>query len=295
MKNKLTVFIIFILLLLNSLVWGYYFLLNSNLSKTFLHKDILDNKKLSILFFEADNFKTKSFDLCNTAILRTPCKRIVLIDPNYRTLNEIFNYLKENKINAIDKIIITGSSYGHVSGILAILNKFPVSEIIDFKWENACSELYDIYSFLKFHPEIGYRVIKDDSDIYVDPLMTIKALATGINQEYGDVYKNLKIVYRNVSFIILANIDFYELTRLSNNKNDLHCTFLKYPKNFESEKLNFSFIYFSKPSNIIANRLTPYYDLILWDIIRYSDANLYTYSNRVSVTTNGDTYSIDTD
>jgi hypothetical protein len=294
MKNKITIIVICILLILNSLVWGY-FLLNSNLSKTFLHSDSLEDKKLSILFFEADNFKTKSFDLCNSAILRTPCKKVVLIDPNYRTLNEIFNYLKENKINVIDKIIITGSSIGHVSGILPILIRMPVSEIIDFKWESGCSVLYDIYSFLKVHPEIGYKVIKDDADIYVDPLINIRALNTGTNKEYADVYKNLKIIYRNVSFIILANMDFNELTELSNNKNDLHCTFLKYPKNFESEKLNFPFIYFSKPSNIIANRLTPYHDLILWDMIRYSDANLYTYSNRVSVTTNGETYTVSTD
>ncbi|MCP4481940.1 MAG: hypothetical protein GY817_03900 [bacterium] len=205
MRNKN--FLVNILLIINILVWGYYFIYCSNIiSSWFIDIDKIspidnnqDTGNLEILFY--DNSEK------NLVILRTPTNKIVIINTGIdkKAIN-LKDYIKANKLFFIDKIFLTNNNEESINGLRVLLNDISIGEIIDGSTSIERNREYDFFRyFLRYHPEIGYvRPIQGES-IYVDPYLNIRTyFAIDENLEkFADMF--LLINYNNINILFTTD------------------------------------------------------------------------------------------
>lgn len=158
------------------------------------------NHNLEISMFDVDN--------ADCFLIKTPQNKYIMIDTgkkSYRGLSDfqmILNkYLKNERINTLEALIITHFDLDHCSGTVDILKNFKVKKVI-IKNENIDSAISkEILKYLKEN-KINYQIAKTVSEVYFENDLKIKTYSSNIkNDNESSIVTLLNYKNKNILFM----------------------------------------------------------------------------------------------
>jgi len=178
----------------------------------------------------------------DSIFIRTPGKKTILIDGGSRG-NEYSTYdggyesvvpfLEAYGIKSLDLVVATHPHNDHIGGLIAVLENFPVKSFLDPGLVYASATYEHLLTLVKTKG-IAYEVAERGSLIELDPAILLQILAP--SQTAGDSFSAvnnasivLRLVYRDVSFLLTGDIEREVETDVLNFGHGIKSTFLKVP------------------------------------------------------------------
>lgn len=163
----------------------------------------------------------------DSIFIETPGGKHILIDggrPEYG--KKVATYLKEQKVDELDLMIATHPDYDHIGGLIEVLKKFEVKQIID------SGKLHNTKTYGRYLNEIRkqdtlFNIAVEDDSIDIDPDLSIKILNThakGKNNNQSSIV--LKIIYKDISFLLMGDTEHEQEKKLM-EKYDLKADIIK--------------------------------------------------------------------
>ena len=129
----------------------------------------------------------------------------VLIDGGVQDMGpRVESYLKDNGVSSLDIVVATHPHADHVGGLIAVLNDFPVKQVLDIGQSHP-SPIYESFLTLIDQKNISYKNPQQGQTINLDSDLTIEVLNPPSTQFSDDLNQNsivLKVTYNNVSFLL---------------------------------------------------------------------------------------------
>ncbi len=139
------------------------------------------------------------------------------------------SYLKKEGVNAVDVMVSTHPHADHIGGLLTVLQEFPVKSVVDSGRPHS-SRTYERYLTLIDEKNIPYKVAERGQYINLSPAVTIEVLSPPASGLEGDLNQNsivLKLIYGNVSFLLMGDAGFTTERNLMTTHQSLKSTVLK--------------------------------------------------------------------
>jgi competence protein ComEC len=165
----------------------------------------------------------------DSILIHTPKNKNILIDAgNENSSKELVKYLKERKIDTLDALIATHPHHDHIGGMSEIMENFQVKAFYmpDLNhYTNAFRSLYDAVrkeGIMVFKAKAGDK-------IDVEPGIQIKIIAPlpGHYDALNDYSYVLKLVYKNTSFLLMADAGEQSETALLDKKVNVKADIIK--------------------------------------------------------------------
>ena len=165
----------------------------------------------------------------DSTLIVTPKNKKILIDGGEGKTNVLFQYLLDRRINKIDYIIISHFDSDHCNGLIEIIEKMRVENIVMSKQSKESEEYKKILEIIK-QKNIKVNSVKAEDKIIIEKNLYIKILNPTEKFEFQDLNNNAivaKLVYKNFSILFTGDIEKAEENLAKKYKNELKSTILK--------------------------------------------------------------------
>ena len=165
----------------------------------------------------------------DSTLIVTPKNKKILIDGGEGKTNVLFQYLLDRRINKIDYIIISHFDSDHCNGLIEIIEKMRVENIVMSKQSKESQEYKKILEIIK-QKNIKVSTVKAEDKIIIEKNLYIKILNPAEKFEFQDLNNNAivaKLVYKNFSMLFTGDIEKAEENLAKKYKNELKSTILK--------------------------------------------------------------------
>lgn len=165
----------------------------------------------------------------DSTLIVTPKNKKILIDGGEGKTNVLFQYLLDRRINKIDYIIISHFDSDHCNGLIEIIEKMRVENIVMSKQSKESEEYKKILEIIK-QKNIKVSSVKAEDKIIIEKNLYIKILNPAEKFEFQDLNNNAivaKLVYKNFSMLFTGDIEKVEENLAKKYKNELKSTILK--------------------------------------------------------------------
>lgn len=165
----------------------------------------------------------------DSTLIVTPKNKKILIDGGEGKTNVLFQYLLDRRINKIDYIIISHFDSDHCNGLIEIIEKMRVENIVMSKQSKESEEYKKILEIIK-QKNIKVSSVKAEDKIIIEKNLCIKILNPAEKFEFQDLNNNAivaKLVYKNFSMLFTGDIEKVEENLAKKYKNELKSTILK--------------------------------------------------------------------
>lgn len=158
----------------------------------------------------------------DSVLIQTPNGKNLLIDGGELEYgSRVVSYLQNQGIKQIDVLIATHPHSDHIGGLLAVLDKLPVSKAID-SGQLHTSQLFESYLQKIDQKNIPFSIARSGQAIEVDNSISIKVLNPSeplISGTSSDLNENsivLLLKYGQISFLLTGDAGFYAEERVIN-------------------------------------------------------------------------------
>ena len=165
----------------------------------------------------------------DSTLIVTPKNKKILIDGGEGKTNVLFQYLLDRRINKIDYIIISHFDSDHCNGLIEIIEKMRVENIVTSKQSKESEEYKKILEIIK-QKNIKVSSVKAEDKIIIEKNLYTKILNPAEKFEFQDLNNNAivaKLVYKNFSMLFTGDIEKAEENLAKKYKNELKSTILK--------------------------------------------------------------------
>lgn len=165
----------------------------------------------------------------DSTLIVTPKNKKILIDGGEGKTNVLFQYLLDRRINKIDYIIISHFDSDHCNGLIEIIEKMRVENIVMSKQSKESEEYKKILEIIK-QKNIKVSSVKAEDKIIIEKNLYTKILNPAEKFEFQDLNNNTivaKLVYKNFSMLFTGDIEKAEENLAKKYKNELKSTILK--------------------------------------------------------------------
>ena len=165
----------------------------------------------------------------DSTLIVTPKNKKILIDGGEGKTNVLFQYLLDRRINKIDYIIISHFDSDPCNGLIEIIEKRRVENIVMSKQSKESEEYKKILEIIK-QKNIKVSSVKAEDKIIIEKNLYIKILNPAEKFEFQDLNNNAivaKLVYKNFSMLFTGDIEKAEENLAKKYKNELKSTILK--------------------------------------------------------------------
>lgn len=165
----------------------------------------------------------------DSTLIVTPKNKKILIDGGEGKTNVLFQYLLDRRINKIDYIIISHFDSDHCNGLIEIIEKMRVENIVMSKQSKESEEYKKILEIIK-QKNIKVSSVKAEDKIIIEKNLYTKILNPAEKFEFQDLNNNAivaKLVYKNFSMLFTGDIEKTEENLAKKYKNELKSTILK--------------------------------------------------------------------
>lgn len=165
----------------------------------------------------------------DSTLIVTPKNKKILIDGGEGKTNVLFQYLLDRRINKIDYIIISHFDSDHCNGLIEIIEKMRVENIVMSKQSKESEEYKKILEIIK-QKNIKVSSVKAEDEIIIEKNLYIKILNPADKLEFQDLNNNAivaKLVYKDFSMLFTGDIEKAEENLAKKYKNELKSTILK--------------------------------------------------------------------
>ena len=165
----------------------------------------------------------------DSTLIVTPKNKKILIDGGEGKTNVLFQYLLDRRINKIDYIIISHFDSDHCNGLIEIIEKMRVENIVMSKQPKESEEYKKILEIIK-QKNIKVSSVKAEDKIIIEKNLYTKILNPAEKFEFQDLNNNAivaKLVYKNFSMLFTGDIEKAEENLAKKYKNELKSTILK--------------------------------------------------------------------
>ena len=165
----------------------------------------------------------------DSTLIVTPKNKKILIDGGEGKTNVLFQYLLDRRINKIDYIIISHFDSDHCNGLIEIIEKMRVENIVMSKQSKESGEYKKILEIIK-QKNIKVSSVKAEDKIIIEKNLYTKILNPAEKFEFQDLNNNAivaKLVYKNFSMLFTGDIEKAEENLAKKYKNELKSTILK--------------------------------------------------------------------
>ncbi|WP_113930602.1 MBL fold metallo-hydrolase [Bacillus sp. P14.5] len=122
----------------------------------------------------------------DSILVETPNGMTMLVDGGNTTSgDDVVSHLQANDVTKIDVMVATHPDADHVGGLMAVLNKFPVSEVI-VNGKTDSSDTYREFLSLVQQKSIPVSTAEEGDFIELDPMVSIEVLNSGSNSSDND-------------------------------------------------------------------------------------------------------------
>ncbi|MBL7053904.1 MBL fold metallo-hydrolase [Patescibacteria group bacterium] len=205
---KKSIFIIGILFLISLIFLGYIYWLAC-----------LNDTNLRVIFLDIGQG--------DATLIQTPAHQNILIDggPDINIINKLDKYISfDNRI--IDIIILTHTGLDHLTGLVEVLERYPVKQIISNGLDDSKPLVYKWQNLIK-KKNIPHRIIDAPIDIKVEENVLMKffwpqqSLVKDFKADDNFTSIVMKLVYKNNSFLFTGDATKETEAELINNDIDL--------------------------------------------------------------------------
>ena len=164
----------------------------------------------------------------DSTLIVTPKNKKILIDGGEGKTNVLFQYLLDRRINKIDYIIISHFDSDHCNGLIEIIEKMRVENIVMSKQSKESEEYKKILEIIK-QKNIKVSSVKAEDKIIIEKNLYTKILNPAEKFEFQDLNNNAivaKLVYKNFSMLFTGDIEKAEENLAKKYKNELKSTIL---------------------------------------------------------------------
>lgn len=173
----------------------------------------------------------------DSILIQTPDDKNILVDGggipswhnySYKIGQKIVSpLLQKKKIKKLDKVVLTHGDADHLSGLIDILETYPVEEVVDTA-QGGGVNTDEYIKFLEIVKErkIRYQIIKAEDNLDFGSQVRVTVLNPPRDLKYDNANDNslvLKIIYKNFSVILAADISQI----VERNIAEKHGVFLK--------------------------------------------------------------------
>lgn len=165
----------------------------------------------------------------DSTLIVTPKNKKILIDGGEGKTNVLFQYLLDRRINKIDYIIISHFDSDHCNGLIEIIEKMRVENIVMSKQSKESEEYKKNLEIIK-QKNIKVSSVKAEDKIIIEKNLYTKILNPAEKFEFQDLNNNAivaKLVYKNFSMLFTGDIEKAEENLAKKYKNELKSTILK--------------------------------------------------------------------
>lgn len=165
----------------------------------------------------------------DSTLIVTPKNKKILIDGGEGKTNVLFQYVLDRRINKIDYIIISHFDSDHCNGLIEIIEKMRVENIVMSKQSKESEEYKKILEIIK-QKNIKVSSVKAEDKIIIEKNLYTKILNPAEKFEFQDLNNNAivaKLVYKNFSMLFTGDIEKAEENLAKKYKNELKSTILK--------------------------------------------------------------------
>lgn len=165
----------------------------------------------------------------DSTLIVTPKNKKILIDGGEGKTNVLFQYLLDRRINKIDYIIISHFDSDHCNGLIEIIEKMRVENIVMSKQSKESEEYKKILEIIK-QKNIKVSSVKAEDKIIIEKNLYTKILNPAEKFEFQDLNNNAivaKLVYKDFSMLFTGDIEKAEENLAKKYKNELKSTILK--------------------------------------------------------------------
>lgn len=165
----------------------------------------------------------------DSTLIVTPKNKKILIDGGEGKTNVLFQYLLDRRINKIDYIIISHFDSDHCNGLIEIIEKMRVENIVMSKQSKESEEYKKILEIIK-QKNIKVSSVKAEDKIIIEKNLYTKILNPAEKFEFQDLNNNAivaKLAYKNFSMLFTGDIEKAEENLAKKYKNELKSTILK--------------------------------------------------------------------
>lgn len=165
----------------------------------------------------------------DSTLIVTPKNKKILIDGGEGKTNVLFQYLLDRRINKIDYIIISHFDSDHCNGLIEIIEKMRVENIVMSKQSKEREEYKKILEIIK-QKNIKVNSVKAEDKIIIEKNLYTKILNPAEKFEFQDLNNNAivaKLVYKDFSMLFTGDIEKAEENLAKKYKNELKSTILK--------------------------------------------------------------------
>lgn len=165
----------------------------------------------------------------DSTLIVTPKNKKILIDGGEGKTNVLFQYLLDRRINKIDYIIISHFDSDHCNGLIEIIEKMRVENIVMSKQSKESEEYKKILEIIK-QKNIKVSSVKAEDKIIIEKNLYTKILNPAEKFEFQDLNNNAivaKLVYKNFSMLFTGDIEKAEENLAKKYKNEFKSTILK--------------------------------------------------------------------
>lgn len=165
----------------------------------------------------------------DSTLIVTPKNKKILIDGGEGKTNVLFQYLLDRRINKIDYIIISHFDSDHCNGLIEIIEKMRVENIVMSKQSKESEEYKKNLEIIK-QKNIKVSSVKAEDKIIIEKNLYTKILNPAEKFEFQDLNNNAivaKLVYKDFSMLFTGDIEKAEENLAKKYKNELKSTILK--------------------------------------------------------------------
>lgn len=178
----------------------------------------------------------------DSLLIKTPLRKYILIDgggtPEYSKstydpgLKSVQPFLYSKGCNEINILVITHSHEDHVNGLLTIVNKFKIDNVIIAKYMPSSKNYIKLIKMLK-NKHVNIKAVKQGDNFLVD-----KIKFDVLNPQKNDIFKDthsdpnndsvvLKLKYKKFKMLFTGDIEHEAENEILKLKTDLKCDVLK--------------------------------------------------------------------
>lgn len=213
MESKLGLKVkIILILILSSIIYTSYTFIISNKDKSQLEMHFID-------VGQGD---------CTLVI--TPNKKTVLIDSGDEEHSDrVVEYIKQRGIDFLDVVIATHPDADHIGGMDKVIKNFDIGTFASPNVKSATNQYNQMDLELK-NKKLKKTPLYMNNEINIDPSVHFKILSPIKSKKYDDTNEYSivsKIVYNNVSFMLMGDATISNEFDIINNFSDIDIDILK--------------------------------------------------------------------
>ena len=166
----------------------------------------------------------------DSCLVITPKNKKILIDGGEGKTDVLLSYLLDRRIKSIDYIIISHFDSDHCNGLIEVIQKLKIKNILISKQAYFCNEYKNIANLIN-SKKIRVTFVKQGDELSIDKNVNINIFYPPENLEYDDLNNNsivTKLTYNKFTMLFTGDIEKSEENILNKYKSrDLQSSIIK--------------------------------------------------------------------